>query len=676
VSSRTDSAATETNAALDQSCVNAIRFLAADGVEKAKSGHPGMPMGMADVAYLLWTRFMRWQPNDPAWPGRDRFVLSAGHGSMLLYSMLHLAGYDLPMEELQRFRQLGSKTPGHPEHGLTPGVETTTGPLGQGLGNAVGLALAARMLAARFHDGEFAPFQQRVFGIVGDGDLMEGVASEAASLAGHWGLGNLVMMYDDNHITIEGDTALAFTEDVAKRFEAYGWHTERANPYDHADLMRVMNRALGETGRPSLVLCRSHIAYGAPKKQDTASAHGEPLGAEELASAKRALGWPESPSFLVPPQVRARFAARVAELRPEYDAWQTRVRAWRSANAEHEQRWSTFVEGRRESGLFDALVDAAPATAAATRAHGGAVLQQAARLVPTLVGGSADLEPSTKTWIKDSPSVGRSSFEGRNFHFGVREHGMGAILNGLALGGFTPYGASFLVFTDYCRPSIRLSALMKLPVVWVFTHDSVFLGEDGPTHEPIEHLGSLRAIPGLNVVRPADGLETAAAWALALERRDGPTLLALSRQTLPVIERPANFDRALLHRGGYVVRESSATGAVSLIATGSEVGLALAAAAQLEQAGSPARVVSMPSPQSFLAQDRAYQHAVLPHGGARVTLEAGATDYWRRFTGEDGLAIGIDTFGESAPLAQLQEHFGFTAERVAARITAWRKAGA
>ena len=655
---------------IDQACVNTVRFLAADAVEKAKSGHPGMPMGMADAAYLLWTRFLRWQPADAAWPGRDRFVLSAGHGSMLLYALLHLSGYDLPIEELQRFRQLGSRTPGHPEHGLTPGVETTTGPLGQGLGNAVGLALAARMLAARFHDGDFAPFRQRIFGIVGDGDLMEGVASEAASLAGHWGLGNLVMLYDDNHITIEGDTSLAFTEDVARRFEAYGWHTERANPYDPADLSRALNRALGEVDRPSLVLCRSHIAFGAPKKQDTASAHGEPLGAEELAAAKRALGWPESPAFLVPPGVRERFAARAAEVRAEYDVWQRDVRAWRSASAEHEARWRALVEGERPADWHEQLMQSAPTGAAATRAHGGAVLQTAARLIPTLVGGSADLEPSTKTWIKDSPAVGRSSFDGRNFHFGVREHGMGAILNGLALGGFTPYGSSFLVFTDYARPAIRLSALMKLPVIWVFTHDSVFLGEDGPTHEPVEHLGSLRAIPNLLVARPADGLETAAAWALALERRDGPTLIALTRQNLPAIERPAGFDASDLRRGGYVVHESGA-GAVTLIATGSEVSLAVAAAERLEADGQAARVVSLFAPQLFLAQDRAMRDRVLPPGGRRVSLEAGATDYWHRFVEPNGLTIGIDRFGESAPLAQIQEHFGFTPEKVAERIRAW-----
>ena len=657
--------------AIDQTCVNTVRFLAADAVEKAKSGHPGLPMGMADAAYLVWSRFLRWQAADPQWPGRDRFVLSAGHGSMLLYALLHLSGYDLPIEELQRFRQLGSRTPGHPEHGLTPGVETTTGPLGQGIGNAVGFGLAARMLAARFHDGDFAPFRQRIFCICGDGDLMEGVASEAASLAGHWGLGNLVMLYDDNHITIEGNTSLAFTEDVARRFEAYGWHTEHANPYHPGDLARALYRALGEVDRPSLVVCHSHIAYGAPKKQDTAAAHGEPLGAEELAGAKRALGWPETPAFLVPPGVRERFAARAAEVRVEYDAWQAAVRAWRAASAEHDRRWRALIEGERPLDWHEQLLRAAPTGAAATRTHGNAVLQSAARLIPTLVGGSADLEPSTKTWIKDSPAVGRASFEGRNFHFGVREHGMGAIVNGLALGGFTPYGASFLVFTDYARPAIRLSALMKLPVIWVFTHDSVFLGEDGPTHEPIEQLGALRAIPNLMVARPADGLETAAAWALALERRDGPTLIALTRQSLPALERPSTFELADLRRGGYVLRESNVPGAPTLIATGSEVALALAAAELLEGSGQAARVVSLYAPQLFLAQERGLRDRVLPPGGRRVSLEAGATDYWHRFVGLDGLTIGIDRFGESAPLAQIQAYFGFTPEKVAERVRAW-----
>ncbi|MBI1799665.1 MAG: transketolase [Candidatus Eisenbacteria bacterium] len=664
---------------MDALAIETIRFLAADAVEKAKSGHPGMPMGMADCAYLLWTRFLRWQPNDPSWPGRDRFVLSAGHGSMLLYSLLHLSGYDLPLEELQRFRRLGSRTPGHPEHGLTAGVETTTGPLGQGFGNGVGLALAANMLAARFHEGDFTPFRQRIYGIVSDGDLMEGVSSEAASLAGHWSLGNLIYLYDDNHISIEGDTALAFTEDVAARFEAYGWHTERTDAYDHAGFMRAMNRALGEVGRPSLIVCRSHIGYGAPHKQDTAAAHGEPLGAEELAAAKRARGWPESPAFLIPDEVRERFAARAAAIRPEYDAWQRSVAAWRAASSEHDSRWRALIERERPADLFARLVKAAPAGAAATRAHGGKALQSAAAMMPSLVGGSADLEPSTKTWIQNSEAIARGQFAGRNFHFGVREHGMGAILNGLALGGFIPYGASFLIFTDYARPAIRLSALMKQQVVWVFTHDSVFLGEDGPTHQPIEHLTALRAIPNLLVVRPADGLETAAAWAIALERRDGPTLLVLGRQTLPAIERDPTFDSSLIARGGYVLREARGSdvpsepkgAALTLIATGSEVAFALDAAARLEAGGTPARVVSMPAPQRFLSQDAKYRDAVLPPGGARVSIEAGATDYWHRIVGERGLAIGIDRFGESAPLAQLQEHFGFTPEKIAARIDAW-----
>ena len=659
-------------AALEQLAVNTIRFLAADAVEKAKSGHPGMPMGMADAAFVLWTRFLRYHALDPAWPGRDRFVLSAGHGSMLLYAMLHLSGYDLPMEELMRFRQLGSRTPGHPEHGLTPGVETTTGPLGQGFGNGVGMARASHMLAARFPGDDFQPGGWRVFGIVSDGDLMEGVASEAASLAGHWGLGNLVYLYDDNHITIEGDTALAFSEDVARRFEAYGWHVDRADPYDRLALGAAIERALAERERPSLVITRSHIGYGAPKKQDTRDAHGEPLGADELAAAKRALGWPASPPFLVPPEVRALFAERAAVLAREYSAWQQGMAAWRGHAPEAAARWDALIEKRVPEDLFDRLIAVAPKGAAATRAHGGVVLQTAAALVPSLVGGSADLEPSTRTRIADSPAVQRGAFAGRNFHFGVREHGMGAILNGMSLAeGFIPYGSSFLIFTDYARPAIRLAALMHRQVIWVLTHDSVFLGEDGPTHQPIEHLGALRAIPNLLVVRPADGLETAAAWALALERRDGPTLMALTRQTLPALERPASFSPAWLKRGGYVLRESGSADAVTLIATGSEVALVVEAAKLAEAGGVPTRVVSMSAPQLFGIQDAAWQSAVLPPGGRRVTIEAGATAYWWRFAGEDGLRIGIDRFGESAPLAALAEHFGFTPEKVARRVMEW-----
>jgi len=661
-------------AALDALAVNTIRFLAVDAVERAKSGHPGTPMGLADVAYVLWTRFLRYQPDDPLWPDRDRFVLSAGHASMLLYAMLHLAGYDLPLDELKRFRQLGSRTPGHPEHGLTPGVETTTGPLGQGFGNGVGMAVAAKMLAARFNRDDFAPVRWRVFGIVSDGDLMEGVASEAASLAGHWGLDNLVYLYDDNHITIEGDTALAFSEDVQRRFEAYGWRVERADAHDREAVAAALERAIAEPARPSLIITRSHIGYGAPNKHDSREAHGEPLGAEEARAAKRALGWPESPEFLVPDEVRARFARRAAELAPERDAWRAGLEDWRRRHPDLAEAWDAHHERRVPPDLFDRLLDAAPATAGATRAHGNVVLQQTAKLVPALAGGAADLEPSTRTRIADSPDVERGRFAGRNFHFGIREHGMGAILNGLALsGGFIPYGSSFLVFTDYCRPAIRLSALMKLPVIWVFTHDSVFLGEDGPTHQPVEHLGALRAIPDLLVVRPADGLETAAAWALALERRDGPTLMALTRQSLPALERPAGFERAALRRGGYELLASPAADAISLIATGSEVALAVEAARRLVADGLAARVVSMPAPQTFLAQAAAWRDRVLPPGGRRVTLEAGATDYWWRFAGEAGLRLGIDRFGASAPLAQLQPYFEFTPDAVAGRVAAWAR---
>ena len=657
--------------ALEARAVNTIRFLAADAVEKAKSGHPGMPMGMAEVAFVLWTRFLRYDATDPGWPDHDRFVLSAGHGSMLLYSMLHLAGYDVPMAELQRFRQIGSRTPGHPERGVTHGVEVTTGPLGQGFGNGVGLAVAAKMMQARFAGDGFRPISYRVFGIVSDGDLMEGVAQEAASLAGHWKLDNLVYVYDDNHISIEGDTALAFSEDVAKRFEALGWYVDRTGAHEPGAVEQAIARAVAEPERPSLVIARSHIAYGAPRKQDTAGAHGEPLGADELAAAKRALGWPESPPFLVPDDVRALFAARSAAMKREADAWRASFAAWRAKSPEAAARWDGLAGAPVPDDILDQLVKSAPTTAAATRAHGNAVLQRAAALVPSLAGGSADLEPSTKTRIAGSASIARGEFEGRNFHFGIREHGMGAILNGMAVSGFfRPYGASFLVFTDYCRPSIRLSAIMRQPVIWVFTHDSVFLGEDGPTHQPIEHLGALRLIPGLLVVRPADGVETAGAWGLALERKDAPTLIALTRQNLPALERPAAFEASWLRRGGYLLREGGKD-AITLIATGSEVSLAVAAAELLAKRGVPSRVVSMPAPTLFRAQDAGWRDAVLPPGGRRVSIEAAATDPWRSIVGDGGLTIGIDTFGESAPLQDVAEHFGFTPEKVAKRVEEW-----
>ena len=664
---------------LDQLAVNAIRFLAVDAIEKSGSGHPGLPMGMADVGYIVWTRFLRHDPTDPHWPGRDRFVLSAGHGSMLLYSLLHLSGYALSMEEIQNFRQLGSRTPGHPEFGHTPGVETTTGPLGQGLGNAVGMALASRMSQARFGTPEFSPADYRVFGIAGDGCMMEGISHEAASLAGHLKLGNLVMVYDDNHITIDGDTAITFTDDTPKRFEAYGWHVVKADPYDHASLTRALEAAVAEAGRPSLVVCRSHIGYGSPKKQDTKHAHGEPLGAEETLAAKRKLGWPESPAFLVPPEVRERFAARAAELARERATWNTKFDRWRAADAARAAMWEQFVEARVPSGLVEKLCESAPTSKAATRAHGSAVLQKAAALVPSLVGGSADLEGSNKTKIEGSPAVTPQDYSGRNLYFGIREHGMTAVANGLGLSGFIPYSASFLTFTDYARPGMRLAALMKLRHVFVYTHDSIFLGEDGPTHQPVEHLASLRTIPNLLVIRPADGLETAAAWGLALERRDGPTVLALSRQNLAPLLRPASFTFGELRRGGYVLRDvdssQSAKDAITFIATGSEVGVALDAAERLATAGFVTRVVSMPAPQLFAQQDEAWRARVLPPGGRRVSVEAGVTDGWRGWVGDRGLAIGIDRFGESAPAEVLAEHFGLTGEAVARRVREWATRG-
>ena len=660
---------------LDQLAVNTIRFLSVDAIEKSRSGHPGLPMGMADVGYLVWTRFLRHDPRDPHWPGRDRFVLSAGHGSMLLYSLLHLTGYDLSLDEIKNFRQLGSHTPGHPEYGHTPGVETTTGPLGQGLGNAVGMALASRMAHARFAAADFSPADYRVFGIAGDGCLMEGISHEAASLAGHLQLGNLVMIYDDNHITIDGDTAITFTDDTPKRFEAYGWHVVKADPYDHADLTRALEAAVAETAKPSLVICRSHIGYGSPKKQDTKHAHGEPLGPDETIAAKRHLGWPESPAFLVPDEVRAHFAARGAELARARADWNTKFERWRAADATRAAAWEQFVEARVPAGLVEKLCESAPTTTAATRQHGSAVLQKAAALVPSLVGGSADLEGSNKTKIEGSPAVTPRDFSGRNLYFGIREHGMTAVCNGLGLAGFIPYSASFLTFTDYARPGIRLAALMKLRHVFVYTHDSIFLGEDGPTHQPVEHLAALRTIPNLLVIRPADGLETAAAWGLALERRDGPTLLALSRQNVAPIARPASFSAGELRRGGYVVRESDAKDAITFIATGSEVGVALDAAERLATAGLHTRVVSMPAPQLFAQQDEAWRTRVLPPGGRRVSVEAGVTDGWRGWVGDRGLTIGIDRFGESAPAEVLAEHFGLTGEAVARRVREWAARG-
>ncbi len=659
--------------------INTIKTLAIDAVEQAKSGHPGMPMGAADYAFHLWTRHLRFDPADPKWPDRDRFVLSAGHGSMLLYALLHLSGFALPLEEIRRFRQWESMTPGHPEFGHAPGVETTTGPLGQGAGNSVGMAIAARMLAERFNTPEHAIVGHRVWAIVSDGDLMEGVASEASSLAGHLGLGNLTFIYDDNHITIEGDTALAFSERVGRRYEAYGWRVWSIDGHDHGQIVETLDAASRETERPGLIVARTHIAHGSPGKHDTADAHGSPLGPEEALATKKNLGWPAEATFHVPDEVRALFAERAAEGRRAHDAWRRTFEAWSRANPERRALWDRYRAREVPADIFDRLLGSlpSPAKAEATRSLSGRVIQKAAELVPSLCGGSADLEPSTKTYIKGSDPIAPGRFGGRNFHFGVREHGMGAILNGLALhGGPIPFGATFLIFSDYMRPPIRLAALMRRQVIYVFTHDSVLLGEDGPTHQPIEQLPGLRGVPNLLVVRPADGPETAMAWAVALKRRDGPTALILSRQSVPPLERPAGFDPATMLRGGYVLAPPSdgkdpGGSPLVLIATGSEVAPVVEAAAALAQRGVRSRVVSMPCPDLFLEQDRGYREAVLPRGARAVVVEAARMHGWERVAGSDALLIGLDRFGASAPYKVLLEKFGFTGPQIADRVVRW-----
>lgn len=653
---------------------NTIRMLSVDAVEQAKSGHPGMPMGAADYAFVLWSRYLRFHPEDPAWPNRDRFVLSAGHGATLLYALLHLAGFDLPLEELKRFRQWESMTPGHPEYRCAPGVETTTGPLGQGSGNGIGMAIAAKMMAARFNTPDFAVVNHRVYGIVSDGDLMEGIASEAASLAGHLGLGNLIYIYDCNRITIDGSTDLTFTEDVGRRFEAYGWHVIHIDGHDYAAIAAAIEEAQAETTRPTLIVAHTHIAWGSPHKQDSAEAHGAPLGPEETAATKMNLGWPLEPSFYIPEEVRRLFADRVAELKAEYEAWQRGFASWRQAHPDLAAQWDRQMTKALPDDLETQLLAAISPNPAATRAHSGAVIQRAARLVPGLVGGSADLTPSNLTAIQGARVIRRDDFSGRNFHFGVREHSMGAILNGLALyGGLIPYGGTFLVFSDYMRPAIRLAAMMGLQVIYIFTHDSFLLGEDGPTHQPIEQAAALRAIPNLTVFRPADGVEVAMAWAWALRHTSGPTALLLTRQTVPVLAREMDFDPKSVWRGGYILSDvGGGQPHLILLASGSEVALALGAKSILSERGLAVRVVSMPSIELFEQQPTSYRRQVLPVPPERiVAIEAGRPESWHRFTGPEGLVIGMEHFGASAPYKVLAEKFGFTAEQVAGRILAW-----
>jgi transketolase len=679
---------------LDELCVNTIRFLSVDAVQKANSGHPGMPLGAAPMAYVLWTRHLKHNPAGPAWFDRDRFVLSAGHGSMLLYSLLYLAGYDLPLEELQFFRQWGSRTPGHPERGHTPGVEVTTGPLGQGFANGVGMAIAEAHLAARYNRSGSDLVDHRTYVLASDGDLMEGVASEAASLAGHLRLGKLTCLYDDNRVSLAAATDLTFTEDRAERFRAYGWHTitvDDGNDLDAVDAALLAAEA--ETDRPSLILVRTHLGYGSPNKQDTFEAHGSPLGVEEVRLTKQNLKWPVDPDFLVPPEALAHFREAVEKGDVAQAAWEARLRAYGESYPEQADEFKRLVAGELPSGWKEALpVFPADTKGMATRTASGKVMRSLAEKLPGLIGGSADLDPSTFTGLNalgDFESAAASeadlqgslgggwNYAGRNLHFGVREHGMGSILNGLAAhGGTIPYGSTFLIFSDYMRPPIRLAALMGLGVVYVFTHDSIGLGEDGPTHQSVEQLANLRAVPRLVVIRPCDANETVVAWQVAVETRDRPVALILSRQSLPVLARgnqPALGGLAFaegLRRGAYVLSEAIGIPIgggpdLILIASGSEVTLILAAQERLLQQGVRARVVSMPSWELFDNQSPEYQASVFPASvSARVAVEAGASQGWHRYVGSQGAVISVDRFGASAPGDVVMREYGFTAEAV------------
>jgi transketolase len=654
---------------LDKVCVKTIQMLSVDGVEKANSGHPGMPMGAAAMAYILWTRFLRHNPLNPDWSDRDRFVLSAGHGSMLLYSLLHLTGYDLPLEELKNFRQWGSRTPGHPEYGLTPGVETTTGPLGQGFANGVGMAIAECHLAAYFNRPGHEIVDHYTYGIVGDGDLMEGISHEAASLAGHLGLGKLIYLYDDNHISIEGSTALAFTESRTERFGAYGWHVQQVE--DGNDLTAIESAIVAaqkEIARPSFIAVRTHIGYGSPNKQDKAVAHGEPLGPEEIRLTKENLGWPLEPQFFIPDEALAHFRGAVDRGKKQQTQWQEHFSSYKEAYPELAKEWHGWMNGNLPEG-WESNIPVFPTETkgVATRAASGTVLNAIAPHLPNLLGGSADLAPSNKTEIKGEKDFQAGAYEGRNLRFGVREHAMGAILNGMALhGGLIPYGGTFLVFSDYMRPAIRLAALMGLKVIYVFTHDSIGLGEDGPTHQPIEQLSSLRTIPNLTVIRPCDANETADAWHYAIKSQNGPVALVLSRQGIPTLDRKTFTPAKGVSKGAYILQDTrDGKPDVILIATGSEVSIALEACERLDEKGVRARVVSMPSWGLFDKQPEDYQRQVLPPEiKPRIAIEAGSTQGWHRYVGHRGEVIGVDHFGASAPYKVLYEKFGITSNRV------------
>ncbi len=658
--------------------INTVRFLSADGVQKAKSGHPGLPMGNAAIAYTLWTRHMHYNPKNPKWPDRDRFILSGGHGSMLLYSMLYLTGYDLPLEQLKNFRQWGSLTPGHPESHQTPGVEVTTGPLGQGFANGVGMAIAERHLAAEFNRPGHEIVNHYVFAIVTDGDLMEGVSSEAASLAGHLRLGKLIYLYDDNHISIDGNTDLAFSEDRGKRFEAYGWQVLRVADGNDVEAIEAAIRQAKDDPRPSLIICRTHIGYGLPHKQDTAEAHGEPPGDEELDAAKHNLGWPVEPRFYVPDEVLAFYRQAVDRGAQYEEDWLKRLKYyWEEVPdqaAELERRLAGELPPDWDKDL---LTFPADPKGVATRVSSGKAINFFAKRLPALMGGSADLTTSTRTWIEGSPSFQAGSPEGRNLHFGVREHAMGSIVNGMTLhGGIIPFGATFLIFSDYMRPAVRLSALSHAGSIWVYTHDSVGLGEDGPTHQPVEHYAALRAIPNLVVIRPADANETTQAWQVAIARRGGPTALLLSRQNLPTLDRGKYTPAEGLQRGAYVLADlGQGDPQLIIMATGSEVSLMVGAGEKLAAEGVPVRLVSFPSWELFEMQEETYRQSVLlPGVAARLAVEAGVRQGWDRWVGESGDVISLEHFGASAPYKAIFEHYGFIVENVYQRAQKLLKA--
>lgn len=646
---------------------NTIRCLSADAIQAANSGHPGLPMGLADVATVLWLKYLKHDPLDPNWADRDRFVLSGGHGSMLLYSLLHLSGYGLTMDDIKAFRQLGSQTPGHPEYGHTKGVETSTGPLGQGIANGVGMALAERMAASRLGtpDEPFTPIDHKTVVFCGDGDLEEGISHEACSLAGHLKLERLILVYDSNAITIEGSTSLACSVDTAMRFKAYGWRVIETDGHDFASIDKAFKKAFKPCGKPTIVIAKTMIGKGSPNKQGTASCHGAPLGADEVKLVKQTLGFDPEKTFYVPDEVYAAFKSRTNSLHRKSLKWGREFKTWRKSHPELSVAWDRHFSGEIPENIESILPSFDTAKPIATRSASGQIINAIAPVMPQLVGGSADLGPSNNTVIKGAADLSAENYGGRNLHFGIRELAMTAILNGIAVhGGFRPYGATFFVFSDYCRPALRITALMKLPVIFVFTHDSFYVGEDGPTHQPIEQLAALRAIPGVLTLRPADATETAAAWVAALKNTNGPTALVLTRQNVDVIDRTKYPSAALLEKGAYTLWQSGeGTPELTIIATGSEVGISLAAAQRLE--GRNIRVVSMPSRELFESQTADYKDSVIdPNCAKRLVVEAGASLGWHKIAGSQGRILSIDGFGTSGPAKDLAKHFGFTADNV------------